>query len=408
MPIVRWISIGFEAAFGTAVAGKYFIDPTRVTLDSPNSPFLFYPGASGRGNRQITPAGYMPVGDIEVALDQYRTGALIRGVIPRVNYQQNGISKGGASTTVDTAGVAVGATVIPVAASAGFAADDIIQVGADLGPSELHKVVSVAVGPDTITIDDALGMTFAHAVGVVVDELDTLQYLHTFDFGGTTTALDAMTIRLAKDTDEQVFHGASVNQLRLTASHNSLVSLVASIVASTESVAVVPGAPTPGIMSPPYASVHLDLADLDDLVAGSDDILPVIRSMEFIANNNVAVEDGMRMGTRFPVEFRGLALDITFTTTVVFRDRKQSEDFWGAAAPTEGVVVGRNIKLRYAQDVENIVEVEANNAYPVSVPSPISGRDQLTQTVEWRSIQPASADMLARVTMRNQTEFRYY
>lgn len=407
MAIIRWVGMGFEATFGTAVAAKYFVDPTRVTLDSPSDPFLLYPGASGRGNRVIVPAGYIPSGDVEAVLDHFRTGALLRGSVPGVKYMQNGITKAGANTTVDAAGVALGDTNIPVVASAGFTADDIIQIGSDLGPSELHKVVTVNSGPDSLDIED--GVHYAYAETVVVEEITAARYVHTFDYGGQENVLDPMTIRTAKDIDEQIFSGASVNSIRLSAAHNNLLTLTAAIVASKDSVGAAPSAPTGGIMSPPFASAHLTAADLDGLVSGTVDILPTIRGMDWSVSNNIANEDGMRMGSRFPTEFRGLGLGVQVVLTQVFRDRAQYDDFFGASgAPADNVVVGRDIHLTYLEDATHIVDLFIYNAYPHVVGSPITGRDQLIQSVEWRALQPLSSDNLGRVQLTTVEEHRYF
>ncbi len=162
-------------------------------------------------------------------------------------------------------------------------------------------------------------------------------------------------------------------------------------------------------MSPPFASAHLTAADLDGLVSGTVDILPTIRGMDWSVSNNIANEDGMRMGSRFPTEFRGLGLGVQVVLTQVFRDRAQYDDFFGASgAPADNVVVGRDIHLTYLEDATHIVDLFIYNAYPHVVGSPITGRDQLIQSVEWRALQPLSSDNLGRVQLTTVEEHRYF
>ena len=406
MAISRWVGLGFEEIFGTPVPSKYYFDPNRVSLDSPNNPFQIYPGASGRGQRVIVPSSYIPEGDIETAVDTKRAGALIRAAIPEANYQQLSANKSSTTTALDGTHE-VGATTLTVDDSIGFSEGDVIQVGADFGGSELHKVTGVATGE--ITILD--GLTRAHSDDTDIAKLDPgAIFLHIMDFGGDLTDLDSMTIRVAKDIDSQVYQGCVIGQITLSVDFNTLLGLTASIVAqkdSTEPIAVLPSS---AFTSQLYAGQHLTSARLVDTASpGTEDIGDYIRAASFTINNNVQGEDGLRMGSRFPMELKAGALDLTASLTLGFRTRDQYKDFWGASSPGNSDPKPRNIELKFAQGA-NLFEVYTYNSFLVGPVTEVSGRDMMTQTLEYQTIQrdPVGArGVMGAIRIQNSEEFRY-
>lgn len=390
MAIVRWVSVGFESTFGTPVAGKYFIDPTRVSVESPSDPFLRYGGAAGRGNRAIVPGMYIPGGDIETVLDPWHAGCLLRALVPEVNTQQQAADKSGAVTTTLASDELEGQTVLSVVIADSFTADDIIQIGPDFGGAELHKVVSVDAGTDEITIETPL--TRLHVSGQTVVKIDSAPYEHVIDIGGDVETLDPVTIRVAKDFDEQIFQGANINQITLNVDHNSLFNLTANIIASKDGAGAVTALPNSGdpleLVTTPYAGPMLTVAKLDDPSNGEKDIISHIRSVEFTFNNNIGGEDGMRMGSRFPTEFQGRQLDVTARMTLVFRTRDQYEDFWGnATTPQETIGQERDLLFKWDLNANETVDIRLFNAYLITPVSEVSGRDMLVQTLEWEAIQ---------------------
>ena len=409
MAISRWVSVGFESAFGTPVPAKYFIDPNRVSLDSPNNPFQIYPGSSGRGQRAIVPSSYIPEGDIETAIDTWRCGALFRGAIPHVNYQQLSGDKSTTATALSS-DHAAGATALDVTDSTDFEADDIIQIGGDFGGSELHKVTAVAAG--TLTIDD--GLTRDHANGAVVAKLNSgAEYLHIMDFGGNVADLDSMTVRVSKDIDAQVFQGCVVNQLSLSLGFNTLADLTASIVAQKDGTEAILSLPSSSFDSNHYGGPSLTAARLvntDNVGTDDKDISNYIREATVTINNNVQGQDGLRMGSRFPVELKAGPLEVTVNLTLGFRTRDQYSDFWGANGPGDNDPRPRDIELKLAQG-NNLLEIYTYNSYLTALASEVSGRDMLIQTLEYQTIQRdpvGSRGVMGAIRLKNFKEFRYY
>ncbi|MFW6194931.1 MAG: phage tail tube protein, partial [Chloroflexota bacterium] len=392
MPIARWVGIGFEDTFGESASLKYVIDPTRVSLDSPSDPFIRYAGASGRGNRAIVPGAYIPEGDIEAAVDTHHGGALFRALIPGISYQQQAGNKGD-STTLDS-DASAGDSTLSVDDESSFEEDDIIQIGADFGGAELAKVTSVSMG--SLEID--VPLLRDHSSGDDVTIITDGPYDHFFDIGSDVAEIPSMTVRTLKDFDEQRFLGTVVSQLGISFGFNELVTLTASLVASKDGSGSASELPDENdaskLVTDPYAGPHLTTADLEHTDGGSDkDILPYIRSAEFTLNNNVSGEDGMRAGSRFPVEFRARSLEVTGQLTLVFSNRDQYEDFWGSSdEPSEDTTVPRNIVLKWSKGSDNSLEILLFNAYLTAPASEVSGRDQLVQTLEYESIQPGPFD----------------
>jgi hypothetical protein len=401
--------MGFEDTFGISVAAKYFLDPRRVSLDSPSNPFIFYEGASGRGNRAIVPGGYFPQGDIETVFDTWRVGALFRGLVPEVNYQQNAPTKGTATTL--SAAANPGDTTISVASATGFAVNDIIQIGPDFVLSELHKIT--AISGTTITISD--GISNAKIASDPVVKITAPPYLHIFDIGGDGTNLPPMTIRVVKDIDEQVFRGSVVDQIRLSVNQNALLDLTASVISKDDITAPTPVAPAAGTQPIPYAGVHLapaaTLFDTSGLAGGDKDITSFIRGAEFTFNNNVSGEDGLRMGSRFPVELLGKGLEVSARLTLVFRNRDQYNDFWRGTTPQAQVGYPRDIELFFTIDANNTLQIKVFNAFLTAPASEVSGRDMIVQTLEYSPVQRSSAganSQLAAIWLKNDQEFRYF
>ena len=408
MTIRRWVTIGFESSFGASAPSKYYLDPNRVSLESPGNPFVLYPGSSRRGQRYLVPSAYIPQGDIDTVVDTWRSPVLMKAIAPDINYQQHSPDKSSTTTALD-GDHSAGSTQLTVASSTGFSQDDIIQVGSDFGGSELHKVTSVSTGQ--ITISD--GLTRTHNDDADVSKLDSsAQYLHIVDIGGSDTDLDSVTIRAAKDFDAQVFSGCVVSQLSLSIGYNTLAGLTASIVAQKDAVEAVPSLPASAFGSAPFAGHQLTSAKLlntDNPGTDDKDIGSYLRTAEITINNNVQGENGLRMGSRFPVELKSGELEVTASLTLGFRNRDQYQDFWGGAGPGNGAPKARNIELKLAQGTD-LLELYTYNSFLTTPVSEVSGRDMIVQTLEYQTIQrePEGANgVMAAFRLQNSKEFRY-
>ncbi len=408
MAIRRALSIGFESSYGASAAPKYYFDPNRVSLDSPSNPFLIYSGASGRGQRTIVPTSYVPQGDIETVVDTWRAGAFFRAAVPELNYQQLSVNKSSTDTELDV-DHAAGSTTLSVDTEAGFAENDLVQVGGDFGGSEIHKVT--AVGTGELTIAD--GLTRSHAEDATVTKLDASPgVLHIMDFGGDITDLDSMTVRVGKDFDTHAFYGCAVSQITLSIAYNTMADLTASIIAQKDASEDVFNPPGSAFDSVPFAGLHVSSARLIDTASpGTDDkdIINYIRSASFTFNNNVQAEDGMRMGSRFPVKLEAQGLELTASLTLEFKTRDQYKDFWGADSPGTSNPKPRNIEIKLSQGTD-LFEVYTFNSYLTTPVFEVSGRDMLVQTLEYQTIQrdPVGArGVMGAIRIQNSEEFRY-
>jgi hypothetical protein len=75
----RYLGVGVESVFGTAVANQAVLDYTRAAVEVPVEPQSFYPGAGG--GRQVSVAdgaSYVPQGVIELGVDPSNIGYLFR------------------------------------------------------------------------------------------------------------------------------------------------------------------------------------------------------------------------------------------------------------------------------------------------------------------------------------------
>lgn len=79
--IFRYVGIGKESTFGTAVAGTIYLDPTACTLDSPQGYEVLVEGGMGRMRSQKRPGFYVCGGAIECPLDVNTIGYMMRGAL---------------------------------------------------------------------------------------------------------------------------------------------------------------------------------------------------------------------------------------------------------------------------------------------------------------------------------------
>jgi len=273
----------------------------------------------------------------------------------------------------------------------------------------------------TVTAPDVLQsgfnmITLSYEKGVISMKIDNAPYEHVFDIGGDIETLDPMTIRVAKDFDEQVFQGANINQITLSVDHNSLFNLTANVIAQKDGAAAITALPNSGdpleLVTTPYAGPMLTVAKLDDPNNGEKDIINFIRSLEFTFNNNIGGEDGMRMGSRFPFEFQGRQLDVTARMTLVFRNRDQYADFWGSAsAPLATIGQERDLLFKWDLNANETVDLRLFNAYLITPASEVPGRDMLVQTLEWEAVQKGPsgvAGVMAAFRYMSMKDHRYF
>ena len=75
----RYLGVGVETVFGTAVTAQAFIDFTAAELDTPEAPQIVYPGSGGGRMPTVSVAGpYPPSGMVRMGVDPANIGYLLR------------------------------------------------------------------------------------------------------------------------------------------------------------------------------------------------------------------------------------------------------------------------------------------------------------------------------------------
>lgn len=69
MSILRYLGLGEEAEFGTAVGADFHVDIASASLDAPNETQIIYTGGLGRSAYMHRPGFYAPTGNIVYAFD---------------------------------------------------------------------------------------------------------------------------------------------------------------------------------------------------------------------------------------------------------------------------------------------------------------------------------------------------
>jgi hypothetical protein len=76
--VKRYLGVGVEGTFGTAVSAQTFLDFTRSEIDVPDAPQVVYPGAGGGRLPMLTvPGPYVPGGTVTVGVDPEQIGYLL-------------------------------------------------------------------------------------------------------------------------------------------------------------------------------------------------------------------------------------------------------------------------------------------------------------------------------------------
>jgi Phage tail tube protein len=82
----RYVGIGKEVAFGTAVAGSVFLEQSSCTLDHPANSEILIGGGLGRMISRKRPGFYSCAGGIDYDIDVSSIGYLWRGVLDQYQY----------------------------------------------------------------------------------------------------------------------------------------------------------------------------------------------------------------------------------------------------------------------------------------------------------------------------------
>ena len=228
----RWITVGLESHFGSSVgAPAYWLDCLSASLDVPNNPFIEIPSVRTRSVNTLKRGLYIPSGDIEMVLDRHKMGHFFRSMLS--NYHCFGNTKVGTATALD-GGVSAGDTTIAVDDVAGFAKDDLIQIGDDWATgTEVHKVDSVDTANNEVTLLEAL--LNDHADDAAVQEVEA-PFAHSFSSTSFGDPLPSMEIRVVKDAvgGDHRFVGATVDTAAFNFEVNDVAKVTFGIVAQKD------------------------------------------------------------------------------------------------------------------------------------------------------------------------------
>lgn len=195
-------------------------------------------------------------------------------------------------------------------------------------------------------------------------------------YGSEDVLLPSFTARVGKDVFEHVFGGCVVNQLQLEVSDEFAVVTVG-VQARRDSKADLKA--VPDLLLP--AAYPLSFVDTKIELAGSDRSAKV-RSLSMTLANNLAVDQGRGMGSRFPNEIPAGGRDVDLQLGVKFEDTEHLETFWGDADGASDAGAGM---------VELVVTLDAGDDGKVELRFPSiqfsqpqqqpSGRQEIEQTL---------------------------
>ncbi|MBI4307157.1 MAG: hypothetical protein HY678_12640 [Chloroflexi bacterium] len=371
----RYLGIGEEATFGTAVAAAAFLDILRGELDVPSAPVLRYEGAGGRSSALVVPGPYVPQGDIEVGVDALKFPWLLRWGLG--SWVATGTAVGGGSVTTLAAAAAAGDDTIEVAAEAGFQVGDIIEIGG----TECVKISAIdgGGGPTYIwTLTEALQK--AHGNTEDVTEVEA-PFTHAFSVTQDRT-LPSFTARLGKQVFEHVFDGATIGSMTFSVERGFLVCRL-SLVARKDAKAVLDSSaksfPT-NLFSFRGASATIDAGD----------IVSKVESFEMEVTNNLDSEAGVRHGSRFAREFPIGEFTVNGKLQMVFTTQDEYDRFWGQAdSPADVDLTTYNLEVNYFYGTipntaeEYRIKFILPKAYHTQVGAPVNGRDRITQEISF-------------------------
>lgn len=148
----RYVSMGIESTFGVAATASYYAAVRGVGMETPDQRYIIFSGV-GRSPSMAVPAPFIPSGGMDLPAELSKIGPLFRALSG--NYGSFATEVSGPVTATLTADEPVGETSIAVDSSAGFAAGDFVQFGADFVDAEVHKIASIG-GATNITLAEGL------------------------------------------------------------------------------------------------------------------------------------------------------------------------------------------------------------------------------------------------------------
>ena len=391
----RYVGIAPEPTFkpSTLEQVTHFIEPSSVSIDTPDSPFAFTAVANLREPRLAIPSTYIPTGSVEYSVDLDSIGSWLRGALGQ--YISIGTDASGASDALDGAGAARDITITLDDASA-FASDDYIQIGATVADNpEIAQIASVS--SNIVTLAHVLLRD--HADGDSVLKV-TSPFLHRFT---RTLArnLPSFTYYVGRELFEHRFKGVTINRLSITQERDLLTSSI-EILAAEESQAGINNF-AKAFSSDVVGNRHVSLFHLEN---PSRALMVDAESFSIDINNNIDEASGIRFGSRFPQEFEVTGFEVSGSFRLAFKSLQHYQDFWGNdVGPTEDASYSNELTAEWSRNGKRL-KVSVPEMLLTRVASPLSGRDRLTQEISFRALASPAAGSPVVVDLANN-ELRY-
>ena len=388
----RYLGFAEEDTFGSAKDAAAFIDYLSVGLEAPSEPILFYEGAGSRGMSLTEPGPYVPSGDIEFGVDSTQVVYFLKWALGR--YGVEGTEPTSASSTTLATAASVGDTTIEVNDEAGFGVDDYVQISDGLGGDVVKIVALDGGGGPTYTWTTTAPLN-RHDADVDVVEVES-PFKHLFR-PTKDRNLPSFTARIGKDVFEHVFAGVTIDRLAFTADQGFLTCRM-----SVQAQKDLRGSLNDGTKA--FPSDLFTFRTAVSLVNDVDESRNV-ESFSLEIANNIDPAAGVRFSSRFPREFPIQGADVTGSLTMAFANTDEYQRFWGAAnEPAESGA--SSIKLEQQFQVgDNRLQFILGSVFWTQVSTPVSGRGRINQTINFRSVEDSTWDVVHVETIN--TKGRY-
>ena len=208
----RYLGVGEEGDFGTAVGASLFLDFLSTSLESPADSMIVYEGAGGRGPLLAVPGPYIPSGDIQLGVDIEDAIYFLKWVMGRYGTQGTDAGNSPPQTTLSAA-VASDSTTGAVNSETDFSVGDYVQIDSGIGGDVVQiSALDGGVGPTHDWV--VTGLVNPHAPDSEVKS-GVSPFTHMFR-PTTSNALPSFTVQIGKGIFKHLFTGATIDRLSLS------------------------------------------------------------------------------------------------------------------------------------------------------------------------------------------------
>ena len=205
---------------------------------------------------------------------------------------------------------------------------------------------------------------------------------HTI-YGSSKNILDSFCARVGKDLFEHVFSGCVINTLTLKV-EGAYCELTASIMAAKDAKATLKALadlllPTEYPLA--FHEVTAKIATVDQSAK--------IKSLNIEISNNLSIESGKTIGSRYPRLIRAGERTVTVSKTLMFDETDELERYWGGAS--EPSILGGTefaLEINFSAGVDGSLKIDLPRFIYTAMGQKPSGRDEQEQTTSGRAFLP--------------------